>query len=376
MSSKPLVLVVDDRSDEEKLRSGMWGSDIEVVVEHPQDVTEDQLLTSSLVLVDYRIEDWSERDNSSCLALQPANGLALASVLREHVQRDQDRAIAFAIHSAHLPDLTGGLPPEFREHVVARAHNLEWVFPKGPTHETRTRLYGQIPSLASAVRELPGSWTVDDPEQRWEIVKSLLALRSDAIWVEAALEDVRRCHPPVHELSERSHGLAFLRWLLHRILPYPCFLWDTHRLSARLRVTHESLLSALERDTHLAAKLMPLEYSGILDGFLGKRWWGAAIEALLWDVSEGNPFDSHQLRSVLQPLAGNLFEFDEVNQPVVVVNSDYQPISVHVDIDDAVRIQPDDWPVYADQAWITVDLARTEPTLRSLVVPEDLPSVQ
>ncbi len=376
MSSRPLVLVIDDRSDEERLRDQVWGADIEVWVEHPQDVTDLQLLQASLVLVDYRLDNWPERDNASCLGLRPPNGLALAAVFREQVQGDQTQAIAFAVHSAHLPDLSGGLPPEPRQHLIARAHNLEWVFAKTTTRDESRDLAGQVASLASAVQRLPASWLADQPDGRWSIATSLLAVPPDAAWADEAIAGVQDCHPPVHELSERSHGLSFLRWLAQRILPYPCFLWDTHYLSARLRVTHDSLSQALASNTSLTEMLEPCAYKGILHGFLGPRWWRAGIEAFLWAVTEGNPFEVEVLHSALQPLCRDQLRFSEQSQPVVCLDRDYRPLPEDVDIDDAVRIQPDDWPSYADQAWTTIALARDEPSLRALVLSEDRDRVQ
>jgi len=371
MSSRPLVLVIDDRSDEERLRDQVWGEAIKVSVEHPQDVTEFQLLRSSLVLVDYRLETWPERDNASCLGLRPPNGLALAAVLREYVQRDQSQAVAFAVHSAHLPDLTAGLPAEPRQHLIAKAHNLEWVFAKAKTRDESIVLAGQVASLAAGVQQLPISWNADEPAGRWSIATSLLAVPSEALWADEAIAGVQDCHPPVHEISERSHGLSFLRWLIQRILPYPCFLWDTHYVSARLRVTHDSLSQVLASSTRLTEMLELCTYRGILHGFSGPRWWRAGIEALLWSVTEGNPFELEVLHSTLQLLSGNRLQFSEQIQPVVCLDRDYRPLPEQVGIDDAVRIQPDDWPSYADQAWTTIGLARDEPSLNSLVVNED-----
>src|SRR2546422_7082713 len=98
------------------------------------------------------------------------------------------------------------------------------------------------------------------------------------IWSDQAWDDVESCHPPLHEMSERSHGLAFIRWLLHSVLPYPAFLYDTHRLAARLRVSPVTFRRTLERSRRLDRVLAAYRYNGIVAGFLGQRWGKAGIE--------------------------------------------------------------------------------------------------
>src|SRR5262249_33818449 len=157
------------------------------------------------------------------------------------------------------------------------------------------------------------------------------------------------------------HGLAFLRWLLHRILPYPCFLWDTYRLAARLRVTHASLQSAL--DSNFSSLLEPCRYKGALIDFLGLRWWRCGIEAFIWELTEGDPFEPQRVRGLLAQRTGISLEPTASLQPSVCVDENYQPLPEACDPAEAVHIQPDDWPPYADLAWTTLQLAREHPRL-------------
>lgn len=348
------------------------------LIDHPapqvgpsEDVEDHSLRDADLVLVDYRLDDWPERENVRSISLKPLNGLALAAVLREQAYRGGGRQSpkAFALRSAHLRELSSPLPSDSREHVLARAHNLEWVFPKTKT-SWGVPVFEQIRLLSNAVRQLPVDWPQDSAEQTWDTVRALLALPEE-LWMQRALEDVEDCYPPLHKMSDASHGLAFLRWLLHSILPYPCFLWNTHYLAARLRITYESFHQAIEEDLDLVKLFEPSKYEGILAGFLGPRWWRSSIEAFIWDSTNGSPFDIALLHSILASKTRSELQPIEFLQPVVCVDNRHRPLSTLFSIEDAVRIQPDDWPPYADQAWTLLELAKQDPTLGALVVSQD-----
>src|SRR5947209_15531265 len=152
--------------------------------------------------------------------------------------------------------------------MVARSINLEWAFQKKTPAEILT---GQFLELANAVRSLPKVWPFDSSAKKDELLGQLLNLDNDSGWNVAALADLFKCHPPVRELSTWSHGLAFIRWILHRILPYPCFLVDTLHVAARLRVTHASFLQALERKEPLAATVDNAKYAAMLPTFYAPR---------------------------------------------------------------------------------------------------------
>ena len=218
------------------------------------------------------------------------------------------------------------------------------------------------------MRDLPRAWPVDDSEATRSLVEKLLSV-PDYPWAGNAWDDIESCRPPIHELVERSHGLAFLRWLLQRILPYPCFLWETHRLAARLRIRHASLVAALEAG--LREVLEPVRYKGQLAEFLGPRWWRSGVEGLLWEITKGNPFDPARVRSLLAERAKVPLEASRSEQPLVCVDQDYQPLPEDYNQSEAVRIQPDDWPPYAEQAWTTIALARAESRLGALVLDAD-----
>ena len=94
-------------------------------------------------------------------------------------------------------------------------------------------------------------------------------------------------------------------------------------------------------------------------------------EAILWDVSDGNPFDPDRLRGVLNQRCENALIRVDANQPVVCLDDNFQELDDLCDIGAAVRIQPDDWPPFADQAWTDVSRASAIFRLRAATMESD-----
>ena len=258
-AQRPFVLHVDDEPDE--LRA--WQDEIrsqdrvQIDICHPDEVTEVKLRRASLVLVDFKLEHWPQRENVSFLSLKPSNGLALLSVLQEAAY-DLDREVprAFALFTAVMYDVARGLVPQ--PHIVARAHNLEWVFDKkSPEISIRARCTAE---LAETVCSLPRPWPGDTFEHASGALRKWLAIPDKAVWGDAAWEAVVRCYPPMHEFAEHTHGIGVLRWALHRIWPYPTFLLDDAHFAARLRVEVGSLRAQLENNEQLLDLFSPVVY--------------------------------------------------------------------------------------------------------------------
>ena len=365
----PNVLVVDDEPEGQRAVFRLAdASSASYSVVHPDEVTIGMLNDADLVLVDYILKSWDTRDGQPQAALQPMNGIALAAVLREHASA-LNRPTGFAIHTGQ-PDKLWLTPAETRRHLIARAYNLEWVFLKQESNE----IFRHAPILAASVRALPARWPTDDHQKALGNVRSLLGLgreddTSSPVWAAAAMADVEGCRPPFTELSECNHGLVFLRWLLQRILPYPCFLLDSYRLAARLRITHASLGPALEKG--LGDALAPFLYRGVLAGFTGNRWWRAGVENWLWELTEGITLPAVALREKLIKVAGLQLDASRSNSPIICVDQDYRILPESASPEEVLRIQPDDWPGFANQAWTTIELARANPKLAALVVSED-----
>jgi hypothetical protein len=373
----PVILIIDDMDEARALRIDLEARKLaQVRHRHPQDVELEDLKRADLVLVDYELKEWRERDALDRVSLQPVDGLALAGILRQHIYGSGDTNIssptAFAIYTGKMRTLSSPLPPENREHIIAHMNNLEWVFPKGPK-TTSQKNSEQIADLGAAVIALPDSWP-NDHKMQMKLLCNLLSLPENKPYASRLNEDVVMCLPPIHELSECTHGHAVLRWLLHRILPYPCFLWDTLRLAARFRIDHSDLCGALEIGKPLSKKLGLHEYKGILSRFRGRRWWRASIEQFLWDETKGNSADINRVQELIRKIAKKRVKRSVPSDyPVICLDENYSPLGRRFySTDESVRIRPDDWPAYADPAWITIELAKSEPKLKALMIQEDL----
>lgn len=363
MSTKPTCVLIIDDLDDETFGNALEGIGLKASALRPEDVTQDDVTSADLVLVDYKLDDWPDRQEVA-FPFQPRDGLALAAVLRRQVHDAlRTSPTAFAIRTGRMEDLASPLPPESRAQVLSRINNLEWVFEKSADSTAATE---QVKSLADAVRLLPQHWPVDDFSAAQSQACDLLGLRADTD--PELLDDILDCSPPLHSMSQWSHGLAFLRWFLHRILPYPCFLLDRHYLAARLRISSESL------DLVLRSRKCPLHtaaYSGFLTEFLGRRWWRARIEKLIWESTNGDTLNGETLRAWLSSTVGKDLQPISDQYPVVCLDENHRPLDLAYPMDQCVRIRPDDWPSFADQAWTREELARQHNRLGSLVISAD-----
>ena len=418
---RPLVLVVDDEPAEASFADAVRAYGVGAVYAHPEEVTSNVLQDAALVIVDQYLDNWPQRAQR---ALPPSlavlDGLSLAGVLRAHTDRSAERAgrpdrpVAFALRTGELAALAANLPAGSREYLLASQYNLEGVFDKAAGPD------GDVPGvarraalLARAAAALPHDWGpgTDDPGQRW------LGL-SNTAWTAAAAWQVEHCRPPQHSLAERTTGAAWLRWFLHRILPYPTFLLDRTQAATTLGLTRDALDEVVDGDekTALTQALDSARYDGQLAGFAGDRWWRAGLYDAVRGLASSAPSVRPQGRKRLEGrsavalpalaggedavASGGDLEWDPDDEPlsvgdvavlaerahgrslariaaedpVLILGADMVERREPVSATDAVRIQPDAWPPYADDAWADrgdLDDEDTGPALRALVVSED-----
>lgn len=368
---QPFILHVDDQPDELRLWQEAVGDlgRVHLAVFHPNEVREEELSRSSLVLVDLRLDHWPDRENITPLSLKPVNGLALLAVLQEKAfTLAPETPRAFALYTAAIQDVARGLPHQ--PHIISRAHNLEWIFEKnGWQGNNITERALRIAELAAAVRALPSPWPWDAPEAAAGALSQWLGLRSDVTWHEAAWRAIRRCRPPLHEFAEYTQGVGVLQWALHRILPYPTFLLDEAHLAARLRVTLDSLRSCLTSDS-LGGLFGEAQYQGQLQRFLGRRWWRAGIEAKLFELTVDAPGDLGALQEALKEKVPAL---ETVPEPRLfpVLDGQFHVKGQLATQEQVVEIVPDDWPPFADEAWALREDLEDSPRLKAIAVDEE-----
>jgi hypothetical protein len=195
------------------------------------------------------------------------------------------------------------------------------------------------------------------------MLRNILELEAGApeqVWTE-----IEESRPPTHESWKASNGRSVLRWLLHRILPYPTFLIDENQVAARCRLSIRAFRTAMEASRPLQALYDEGQYRGIFSRFIGTRWWTHRINQKLWDLTKGRSFDPDALREALQaPQVAT----DEV---VLCIDGEYKWESELTPIGSAVRVAPEDWPVFAQDAWMAIARIRDAPDLVDLVQESD-----
>lgn len=365
MRNKPLIVVVDDE-DQGLLVLELEGLGTKAIYRHPRDITDADLEQATLLVLDEYLEDWAERDELAAIPAQDVrDGLALSSILRSKIDRRGRRhvhgtpaATAIALRTGDLDELAAGTPRAVRAISVAAGHDLEWVF------EKKSSSADQLAEIAAAVSALPSEWDPQSPTPQ----SDWLGLDISSDWAERALVQIERCRPPWSRLASANAGRPWLAWFLQRILPFSTFLVDDARAAAILGVTSRSFVQA--SDLHSA--LAEYRYAGQLARFAGRRWWRAGIQAARRRLEQDSPTSSNQ--DIVSALSSSLdisLEALEVDDPVFTIDEDYfvdpMPVSAQV----AVRLQPDGWPAYADDPWLSIEDADDSASLASLVVSDD-----
>jgi hypothetical protein len=363
MSADPLVVIIDDQLSKVQALADDLRSHHLVETIEPWHLTDAILRDGTVFVIDLFFKDWPGRDRLSPSA-QVFDGIALAAMIRANARANGRRTPIVALNTGHAEEFSE-LPREIREHAIARAHDLEWVFLKNdsassvPTHE-------RIFALLDAQRRLPSRWRADAGEQQ------LLEVLSADV---GELSEILDSWPPIREVGEDSAGIALLRWLLHRILPYPTFLLDSRYIAARLGITCDSLQRLAAADGDLAGELARCRYAGILADFDGPRWWRSRLEQMLWTVA---PSGSSLPAGAADLQAHSPIELERstCQNGVVVLSADYTAHDQPVSVAKAVRIRLDDWPPYAEQPWATIAEAMKDHGLRERVLPLDRPRLE
>ena len=361
------VLIVDDSADDEyvrNLRKDLDEGGVSSDSKHPQEVDAEDLAKVHLVLVDYDLGDWtSEAAPEAPLGMCPSHGVALTAVLRGHA-RETAPPTGFALLTGKIGDVAPEMPPSRGRHSVARWSGLEWVFEKDETD-----LVARIGSLGEAIRDLPNTLFEGGASDLAEYLKAPSS-GDDATYSEALIDSLRFAQPPLHDLNAVSHSLAVVRWMLHRVLPYPSLLIDELHLARRLRVSAQTITREVGEGGKLGPELKDAEYVGPLCQIAGRRWWRREVDALLWTMTEGQASSPRAIHAALGERGVTIEPYD--GDPVVLVDGESFASSELSTTSECVRIVPDEWPSSADPAWMRLEDVMGDSMLQQLVHPDDL----
>ena len=126
----------------------------------------------------------------------------------------------------------------------------------------------------------------------------------------------------------------------------------------------------INSDSEMSRDLGERRYAGILEGFLGNRWWRPAIEDYAWELGRGASGDPSLFRDRLREKAESEFELIEISDPVVCLGGNFEPSEI-APPQHAVRLRPDHWPSFADAAWMKIDMVDSDPNLEAMVESAD-----
>ena len=127
----------------------------------------------------------------------------------------------------------------------------------------------------------------------------------------------------------------------------------------------------LESESDLAIDLAACKYDGILQSFLGARWWRAGVEQYAWGIRAAGARDPEAFHQELEKRAGTELERLTLASPVVCIDRDLTPADELCSLEDSVRMVPDLWPAYAGTAYATISSLREDPDFAAVVHPLD-----
>lgn len=368
----PTILLIDDDSGHLRAVVEALHGAVQIITRTPGEVWYDTLRGLDLILIDWLLEDWPGR-RGVAPTMSPADGVAVAGVLRSVFRHEKQLAESdqplLVLWSGQLETLGEGLPAETPAHLIARRHGVDWIFAKEKIFEDINGAANRLIALAKARAELR-----DVKGSAGEIVQQLLKVESlrEGSMQQRTLEDIEAAFPPGQEQLDSTAGLGFIRWLLHRILPYPCFLSDEIHLATRLGCTVDSFRNSLQTSAEFGGLLESLKYVGLLDLFSGPRWWRAGLELKLWELTKGDPFNTSYILEVLNRDFGLELQALMIEVPVVCVDATLNHSLAPRALNETVRIQPEYWPAYAEEARAPIDLAKGDKFIHSLVIAKDV----
>jgi hypothetical protein len=371
------IVLVDDKEDVQTLVDdiNLLQAGASAELSAPDAVTAEELRKADLVLLDYDISGWTPALKVPDLQ-RPQDGLGFASVVRSYFRAENHHG-AVALLSDKLDQLAKGLTVDASEQAVARLHNLEWAFPKSEP-EVPPPLAERIIGLARASRNARQIWpnaTHRDPK----CLESFLDFDGATPWSAHGRVMLNAAQPPVADLAAVSRGQAVLRWLAQRVLPYPGLLIDAAHTCVMLGLDPAGLDAPGDGSRELRDRLAPYCYSGVLADFTSPRWWKAGVQHLVAELSDGRP------RIDAEGMEKFRAEFDNPPDPigpdlVVTLDEKLQQSGQTTPRRSAVRLRPDDWPIFADPAFVpatmfAIDDDELRQTLLTLIDPADKPLV-
>jgi hypothetical protein len=379
--SKHLILAIDDV--EEEVMPNIPGEPFYVRVIDPNDADLPKKLSGVIASATLILLDQKFNAGPTPLSLMASDGASFVSHLRSWARMDgkslapivlftnEDEAFKNEITAigAAIP-LNGTFVD--REFQLAPALDVEWIQHKGE-NDAKSR----IEDLAYAsldAQEVAGTNGIS-----LEQIECLLEVPSESAWTDRAREELRGARPPVshkdEEGAKRLCGPAqFIRWMCHRALPFPGMFFSDLYAAWALGLSIDAFRSIIELNptTPWLQDLAASEYGGPLYEFLGRRWWRAGIDHLVWtlDQESSKQQDRQNAFRVLVPHV-EVGEIRSSSTHVVTWTPTFVESEI-ISIDDAVQLHPPGWPAEALDPWLSRADTEGDKVLQAMVEVADL----
>jgi hypothetical protein len=258
------------------------------------------------------------------------------------------------------------------EFQIAPALDVEWIQHKADA-SARHRIL-QLAEASIQVNEKIGS----DGASLVEL-ETLLDLPLERVWTDTAKEGLRASRPPVSQKGDKSiepcGPSQVVRWLCHRALPFPGLLLSDLYAAWALGISLKTFkeMVTLPPETEWLRELEEAEYYGPLDNFVGRRWWKAGIDYLVWSFDQETEKITDR-RQALRALAPGLpdEQLASSSEHVVVWTPDLREDKI-APIDDAAQLHPPGWPAEALDPWILKEELENDAVLQAMIEVADLP---
>lgn len=378
--SKPFILAIDD--DESEVEP-LIADEFESRVIDPNDgKLADQLSESigsaSLILLDHKFNN-----DAQPLSLRAADGASFVSHLRSWSRRESKALPPLILFTSdeeafanEIPQVGAAVPISGsfvgREHLIAPALDVEWILHKSndATPEQISRLVRAAVDCQNAIGSNGTSLTE---------LATLLDLSDDHAWSERAKEDLRAARPPVTQAddaeSQPCGPSQVIRWLCHRALPFPGMLlsdlYAAWAIGVSLEVFQKMAMAPLDTSDWLS-ELDQGEYLGTLDGFIGRRWWKAGIDNLVWKLDQESSNLGSRKQAIRSLAPGiEIGKFNSASSYVVTWTPELLENEISP-IEDAAQLRPPGWPAEALDPWILKSELHNDAILQSMIDTTDI----
>jgi hypothetical protein len=381
--SKRLILAIDDA--EEEVVPNIPNDEFDLIVIDPNDEEladklSKVLKTVSLILLDQKFNAQPRPP----LSLTASDGASFVAHLRSW-SRIEGRALAPIVlftnedeaFKNEIPAVGAAAPLNGtfvgREYRLAPALDVEWVQHKG---EDNTKC--RIEQLARA--SVAALLAEGDDGASLEEIETFLRLPNGTVWANRAKEELRSARPPVDQKEERTaeqpRGPShIIRWMCHRALPYPGMLLSDIYAAWALGISIEAFrsMAALRPDTGWLKDLTAAQYAGPLNNFLGRRWWRAGIDNLVWTLDQETSKQQSRAKAYdLLALGAQIGEMRSSSTHVVTWTPEFTECRI-LSMDEAVQLRPPGWPAEALDPWLAKADLENDEALEAMIEIVDLP---